>query len=225
MGFLAQNQPSELGSAFPALDNPSFWQTASLEVLNPFAQPIWLPIPSSRTHIPSATPTPTYEVHPGLASQYNQGRSERSYSFASICSQSTCISSPELSPRTSSRASSPGQADLNVYGFMNPEGTWSCAYPGCTSRAVFIRGCDLRKHHKRHTKSFFCRYPGCTQASGGGFSSKKDLARHEAKHNPGVVCEWAGCERLFSRTDNMRDHVKRIHMKSHRSSAGKGGSR
>jgi hypothetical protein len=154
----------------------------------------------------SSSPTPTYELHTGMDSQCNQGRTQRSYSFASVNSHSTGISSPEPSPQelsSLSRASSPGHADLNIYGFMNPEGTWSCAYPGCTSRAVFTRGCDLRKHHKRHTKSFFCRYPGCTQASGGGFSSKKDLARHEAKHNPGVVCEWAGCERIFSRVDNM----------------------
>jgi hypothetical protein len=142
---------------------------------------------------------------------------------------------------TFSRSSSPGQADLSAYGYLNEQGTWSCAYPGCTSRAVFTRGCDLRKHHKRHTKSFFCRYPSCSQSTGGGFSSKKDLARHEAKHNPGVVCEWEGCDRIFSRVDNMvslisnlslvliandhsqRDHVKRIHLKAaRRGSASRG---
>jgi hypothetical protein len=92
---------------------------------------------------------------------------------------------------------------MSQYGYLNSQGTWSCNYPGCTSRAVFTRGCDLRKHHKRHTKSFFCRFPGCSQSTGGGFSSKKDLARHEAKHNPGVICEWDGCDRIFSRVDNM----------------------
>ncbi|KAF3005132.1 hypothetical protein E8E13_010327 [Curvularia kusanoi] len=59
----------------------------------------------------------------------------------------------------------------------------------------------------------------CPQATGGGFSSKKDLARHEAKHNPGVLCDWAGCDRVFSRVDNMRDHVKRIHHKASRKSS------
>jgi hypothetical protein len=102
-----------------------------------------------------------------------------------------------------SRSLSPSSPDLRAYGFPNKNGTWSCAYPGCTSRAVFTRGCDLRKHHKRHTKSFFCRHEGCPQATGGGFSSKKDLARHEAKHNPGVLCDWEGCDRVFSRVDNM----------------------
>lgn len=148
----------------------------------------------------------------------------------------TAPSSSDISRASeNSRSSSPGNADLKTYGYQNPSGTWSCAYPGCTSKAVFTRGCDLRKHHKRHTKSFFCRYPNCTQSTGGGFSSKKDLARHEAKHNPTVVCEWDGCERVFSRVDNMvrsystqrnpkhgeltsaqRDHVKRIHLKAAR---------
>ncbi|KAF2869083.1 hypothetical protein BDV95DRAFT_630246 [Massariosphaeria phaeospora] len=119
-----------------------------------------------------------------------------------------------------SRSLSPGSPDLRAYGYPNKNGTWSCAYPGCTSRAVFTRGCDLRKHHKRHTKSFFCSHDGCPQSTGGGFSSKKDLARHEAKHNPGVLCDWEGCDRVFSRVDNMRDHVKRIHLKSSRPGSG-----
>lgn len=111
--------------------------------------------------------------------------------------------SSDRSPPSLSRSLSPSSPDLRAYGFPNKNGTWSCAYPGCTSRAVFTRGCDLRKHHKRHTKSFFCRHSDCPQSTGGGFSSKKDLARHEAKHNPGVLCDWDGCDRVFSRVDNM----------------------
>ncbi|KAG9666007.1 hypothetical protein KCU95_g18331, partial [Aureobasidium melanogenum] len=91
------------------------------------------------------------------------------------------------------------------------DGTWKCAYPGCTSKSVFRRGCDLRKHYRRHTKTLFCRHIGCRSASEGGFSSEKDRARHEAKHDPKIVCEWDGCSRVFSRVDNMRDHVRRIH--------------
>jgi hypothetical protein len=102
-----------------------------------------------------------------------------------------------------SRGGSPSISDLSSYGYLNVDGTWSCAFPGCTSRATFTRGCDLRKHYKRHTKSLFCRHEGCPQATEGGFSSKKDRARHEAKHNPGILCEWDGCERVFSRVDNM----------------------
>lgn len=107
---------------------------------------------------------------------------------------------------------------------------WRCAYPGCTSRATFTRGCDLRKHYNRHSKHLFCRVDNCPQSQAaaasrstdgsltGGFSSKKDRARHEAKHNPGIKCEWRGpggedCGRIFSRMDNMKDHVRRIHKK------------
>lgn len=118
----------------------------------------------------------------------------------------------------SSRSGSPNPADLHNYGFPKNDGTWRCAYPGCSSRAVFTRGCDLRKHFNRHSKHLFCRHEGCPQSTEGGFSSKKDRARHEAKHNPGVLCEWEGCGRIFSRVDNMKDHVRRIHRKASLSS-------
>ncbi|KKK12236.1 hypothetical protein ARAM_006642 [Aspergillus rambellii] len=101
--------------------------------------------------------------------------------------------------------------DLSQYGTQTAAGTWRCAYPGCSSTAVFRRGCDLRKHYNRHRKYLFCRYEGCPQAVHGGFSSKKDRDRHEAKHNPEIPCEWEGCNRVFSRVDNMKDHVRRIH--------------
>ncbi|KAB8253834.1 hypothetical protein BDV32DRAFT_133385 [Aspergillus pseudonomiae] len=103
------------------------------------------------------------------------------------------------------------QKDLTHYGIQTADQTWRCAYPGCTSQTLFRRGCDLRKHFNRHRKHLFCRHRGCPQAVAGGFSSKKDRDRHEAKHNPVVCCEWAGCERVFSRVDNMKDHVRRIH--------------
>ena len=163
-------------------------------------------------------------------------RTSRSHSASSSGGPGLPSSAP--SERTPPRSLSPSSPDLRAYGFPNKNGTWSCAYPGCTSRAVFTRGCDLRKHHKRHSKNFFCRHAECPQATGGGFSSKKDLARHEAKHNPGVLCDWAGCDRVFSRVDNMvrpahllnlaelhannvsqRDHVKRIHHKASRKSS------
>lgn len=165
-------------------------------------------------------------------------RPSRSHSASSSVGLGLSSNVPsERSPPSLSRSLSPSSPDLRAYGFPNKNGTWSCAYPGCTSRAVFTRGCDLRKHHKRHTKSFFCRHSDCPQSTGGGFSSKKDLARHEAKHNPGVLCDWEGCDRVFSRVDNMvstpyldfrvellancllqRDHVKRIHLKASRKS-------
>ncbi|KAL4938106.1 hypothetical protein BDV06DRAFT_61965 [Aspergillus oleicola] len=109
--------------------------------------------------------------------------------------------------------------DLTLYGTPSPThpGTWRCAYPSCTSPSLFRRGCDLRKHYNRHRKHLFCRHDRCPQSDpsvpGAGFSSKKDRDRHEAKHNPGIRCELAdhGCGRVFSRVDNMKDHVRRIH--------------
>ena len=114
-----------------------------------------------------------------------------------------------------SRSSSPGNpSDLQNFGYPLGDGTsWRCGYPGCTSQAVFTRGCDLRKHFRRHTKTLFCRYKGCPAATEGGFSSRKDRDRHEAKHQPDIPCEWRGCDRVFSRVDNMRDHVRRIHQR------------
>lgn len=101
--------------------------------------------------------------------------------------------------------------NLSDCGVRSANGTWRCAHPGCSSKTVFTRACDLRKHYNRHRKYLFCRFNGCPQAREGGFSSKKDRARHEAKHNPQITCEWQGCGRVFSRADNMKDHVRRIH--------------
>ncbi|KAK0936733.1 hypothetical protein LTR48_005458 [Friedmanniomyces endolithicus] len=137
-----------------------------------------------------------------------QTRSSRATSFASNAS-----SAPSLSRSDVSRSVSPSASEMAKWGYRNETRSWSCAYPGCSSKSTFSRGCDLRKHYKRHTKTLFCRHEGCPQATSGGFSSKKDCARHEAKHNPEIACEWDGCDRLFSRVDNMKDHVRRVHRK------------
>lgn len=72
-----------------------------------------------------------------------------------------------------SRSPSPHPSDLHNYGIPLPDGqSWRCKYPGCNSEARFTRGCDLRKHYKRHTKSLFCRRDDCQHQ--GGFSSNKD---------------------------------------------------
>ena len=141
-----------------------------------------------------------------------------SYPMAGL-PQSQMTPSPNLSERVGSPShppsgqQSPGQQtspDLSDCGYLNPETrTWTCAYPSCSSKAIFNRPCDLRKHFNRHSKNYFCRHEGCPQTQEGGFSSKKDRARHESKHNPGVVCDWDGCERMFSRVDNMRNHMAR----------------
>jgi hypothetical protein len=216
-----QQSPPLQQTSLPA-HTQSFWSTSA---------PL---VETDTSYLQTTAPSFTFSP-PQMSAEFDFGqpssnistsRHSRGLSFASVDSYaSTNAPSPEASESNFSRSSSPGTADLSAYGYLNHQGSWSCAYPGCTSRAVFTRGCDLRKHHKRHTKSFFCRSPGCSQASGGGFSSKKDLARHEAKHNPGVVCEWHGCDRVFSRVDNMRDHVKRIHLKAARRSSAERASR
>ena len=42
----------------------------------------------------------------------------------------------------------PSTSEMGKWGVQNTNGTWSCAYPTCTSRSTFSRGCDLRKHYK-----------------------------------------------------------------------------
>lgn len=125
------------------------------------------------------------------------GRGTRSVSLISTAS-SLNMSTSEIS-----RSTSPNAGEMAKWGTPDAQGGWICSFPGCTSRSVFRRGCDLRKHYRRHTKSLFCRESGCPQAIEGGFSSKKDRARHEAKHDPQIACECSGCDRLFSRVDNM----------------------
>lgn len=231
-----QSPPSILYSPPLMADRPSVTQPGAPSL---YPQPHdYRPMVSSpyppHTFWPSPAPplahtSVTYSTYPpltGLSSQslvadsillpqpLHGPRSSRSHSASSSGGLGIpSNASSDRSPPSLSRSLSPSSPDLRAYGYPNKNGTWSCAYPGCTSRAVFTRGCDLRKHHKRHTKSFFCRHEGCPQATGGGFSSKKDLARHEAKHNPGVLCDWEGCDRVFSRVDNMvrfMDHDLRI---------------
>ena len=81
---------------------------------------------------------------------------------------------------THSRSVSPNPADLHNFGILLADGkSWKCAFPDCTSQARFTRGCDLRKHYRRHKKSLFCRHDDCPQSKVGGFSSKKDRDRHK----------------------------------------------
>jgi hypothetical protein len=173
------------------------------------AQPYWQ-APQSNGHgsfsvYPpgSLSPPPTLNHTSPLLGAYPDSRSRSPSASSGSSYPPITADDPAYVAGYPPRPVSPGSPDLRAYGYPNADGSWSCAYDGCTSRAVFTRGCDLRKHYKRHTKSFFCRHEGCPQATGGGFSSKKDLARHEAKHNPGVICEFPGCDRVFSRVDNM----------------------
>lgn len=109
------------------------------------------------------------------------------------------------------------------------ESNYKCDFPGCRTRTRFRRPCDLRKHQKRHCKSFFCRFPDCARTTSKGLACIKDRDRHEARHDPSIPCAWPGCRRVFSRVDNMvgstasslhnsvltvrfqKDHARRIH--------------
>ena len=82
----------------------------------------------------------------------------------------TNVAWPTLHPdnveiMSDSHSAFPNPADLHNFGFLLPDGrSWRCAFPNCTSQLAFTRGCDLRKHHKRHTKSLFCRHEECPQS-------------------------------------------------------------
>lgn len=189
-------------------------------------------LPQQSPHPQHLSASPAFSHHSGQTSSLSSSMS-RSPSPSIYQVGSNGVSSrPTLRSNSTSSTSS-----LHAYGIPVTDPTvpasqpaWRCAYPGCTSRATFTRGCDLRKHYNRHSKHLFCRVDGCPQSQAaaasrstdgtltGGFSSKKDRARHEAKHNPGIKCEYVSpngtpCERIFSRTDNMKDHMRRIHFK------------
>lgn len=241
-------------SIFPAFDVPS---SSGGTIIPPRPQSITESSFSFDTLTQQALQSQSYIIPSPALSQARStlSRGNQSLSHAESVSSSSRSCSPDssifqpgdrvvsgLSKSTSSSSNS--AHSLRAYGIpVNTPGvkagtepqTWRCAYPGCTSRAVFTRGCDLRKHFNRHSKHLFCRVDGCPQSAPrdiadgkrgsisatGGFSSKKDRARHEAKHNPTIRCEWRGqdgeeCGRVFSRMDNMKDHVRRIHKKSGR---------
>ncbi|KAK5173077.1 uncharacterized protein LTR77_003199 [Saxophila tyrrhenica] len=188
-----QMQQQQNMTPFPSYSEPA--NTAGA-----FSSPEMTPAGPSRVSRAS-----TGYLSPG---EPGRGRVSRTTSLHSNASSGRSFSQSDVS-----RSASPSASEMAKWGHRNDNGTWRCAYPGCTSRSTFSRGCDLRKHYKRHTKSLFCRHDGCPQATEGGFSSKKDRARHEAKHDPQILCEWEGCNRLFSRVDNMKDHVRRVHKK------------
>jgi hypothetical protein len=191
------------------------------EPYNAFSSPNeqWLSVPGQNQPFPTdPIPETFFSVAPRSTPSQNTSLHHSTTTTVSITSSPPhSFSDPESPPPPSSASNA---SDLSNYGIPTGDGTWRCAHPGCSSQSTFRRGCDLRKHFNRHQKYLFCRHEGCPQSmqrgsrsTQNGFSSKKDRIRHEAKHNPGVFCEWEGCGRVFSRVDNMKDHVKRIHLK------------
>lgn len=229
-------------STFTPFDLPEYGSGGSLIPPTPQSpQPFQATSPRQR----KAYLSPQGVASKARSSRYSHSRSGSSISRSCTPNLDSARLSKALSNYSidSNAESSSTSSSLLAYGIPVPQAdmstshTWRCAYPGCTSRALFTRGCDLRKHFNRHSKHLFCRVEGCPQSEactvaessgrrgsilgGGGFSSKKDRARHEAKHNPGIRCEWQGsegeeCGRVFSRMDNMKDHVRRIHRKGSR---------
>ncbi|KAJ5758267.1 uncharacterized protein N7511_006961 [Penicillium nucicola] len=203
--------PTEFYSSYPPL-NPSPIPYADLfahESLSTATD--WLSVPSFRDPIPIPSQPPVPDAYFPVSIPHPQPNHQQT-STKRTSTPSSTGARPSPARSFSDNSSPPNStSDLSAYGIPTATGAWRCAHPGCSSQAVFRRGCDLRKHFNRHRKYLFCRHEGCPQAAQNGFSSKKDRARHEAKHNPGIVCEAVGCGRVFSRVDNMKDHVRRIH--------------
>ncbi|KAE8356475.1 hypothetical protein BDV28DRAFT_145176 [Aspergillus coremiiformis] len=133
---------------------------------------------------------------------------------------------PVLSRPSSSNRNRDSPPELLPDYILSPDTTSShakCPFPGCKSTARFTTPRDFRRHYRQHFKRFFCHYENCPQSapdphnpSKRGFATRKDRDRHEAKHKPEIRCQWRNphgeqCTRVFSRMDNMRDHVRRIH--------------
>ncbi|KAI4150755.1 MAG: hypothetical protein LQ340_003918, partial [Diploschistes diacapsis] len=211
-----------LESTTPYIDEESNWAHAHT---SDSGFDYFHPLPHGGATYPTLASSPAFMTYAGLRpadieppvfyapSTYSipsTGSSHCTPTSLSVPSAGSSTAGPSSQPRVYSRSPSPHPSDLYNYGTLTSDNrTWRCAYPGCQSKAIFVRPCDLRKHFHRHNKQFFCRHEGCLQAREGGFSSKKDRARHENKHNPGVQCEWGGCERIFSRVDNMKNHLQR----------------
>jgi hypothetical protein len=151
-------------------------QMRDITTYQPRVEAGFLPVPSQPQEIhagpfPSTIPRRFHSLQPPSLTT-NGGSSIQQRSLSAGASSPL---TPVITPQTS---------EMARWGQRNPrDGTWSCAYPGCTSQSTFFRACDLRKHYKRHTKTLFCSHADCAKATGRGFSSRKDLLRHETKHN------------------------------------------
>lgn len=195
--------PVSCGQTMPDSPMQQTWTHSIKEQSPPSPYSAQMPIP---TYMGSLSPIPP-EMGWGRSHPQQHGPQSRSISrvpsFISSTSSFTDCPQSDVSRSDISRSASPNASEMAKWGKQQEHGSWRCGYPGCSSKSSFRRGCDLRKHYRRHTKSLFCRHTGCTQSKEGGFSSEKDRTRHEAKHNPQIACEWKDCSRVFSRVDNM----------------------
>ena len=190
------------------------------------------PLPVSSTHPQHSSTTLSFsgDSHGSSLSSTSSLPSPTRYPLADGCTPTILRQTLRSDSISSKNPLDACGIPLTISNTASDKPSWKCAYLGCTSKAIFKRLCDLRKHYNRHFKHLFCRIDGCPQSQtvavarstdqrlSVGFSSRKDRARHEAKHNPAIRCEWKGpqgekCGRFFSRRDNMKDHVWRVHKK------------
>ena len=88
-----------------------------------------------------------------------------------------------------------------------------CGYPGC-GWTCSTRG-NLQVHIFRHTgiSLFRCHYPECSDAP--YYRSSSDLRRHELLyHQKEKPNHCTLCNRRFSRLDNYKNHMRKIHKMS-----------
>jgi hypothetical protein len=97
----------------------------------------------------------------------------------------------------------PTEQDSVACGIPCVEGGWTCSFPDCRSILRFTRPCDVRKHYKRHFRSWGCRFSQGASGCAVAFATRKDRDRHESKHRPSIPCDISECSRVFSRMDNM----------------------
>ena len=186
--------------------------------------------PTFSTSLEHSTTTQYFSQHNHGCRLSSTSRPSSPTRYQRTNSSTPSILSQDLLSDSTSSNSSPHACGIlqTVPDSVSGQPVWSCAYPGCTSKITFTRFCDLRKHYNRHSKHWFCRIDGCPRSQAaavadarnrslsGGFGSSKDRLRHEATHNPRIKCDWKGlqgeeCGQVFSRMDNMKDHVRRIH--------------
>lgn len=96
---------------------------------------------------------------------------------------------------------------------LNEGGEWRCQYVGCGKTRK--RECDLRKHHKRHTRPYGCTFPNCYKR----FGSRNDWKRHENSQHFLQEMWRCGlmtpnndlCGRLISQESTFVNHLQKRH--------------
>lgn len=86
--------------------------------------------PAYPTHRPSITSSIPSYLSPSLPSQSETSRHNSA--------ASTAASTIDRTTSEVSRSVSPNPSAIADYGYKNPDNSWSCAWPGCTSRSASL---------------------------------------------------------------------------------------